>query len=106
MGGKCQRCGWKPKDESQYAAIHFHHRNGIRNWDVGNSLTRSWESLTKEMELCELLCANCHTIEHLENPIGTRTGRPPKPNTPLVEHFVQKLKGQMEGGLVTMDKCS
>ena len=40
-GGKCELCGWKPKDMSEYICLDFH-----------------------ELPKCIMLCAICHRLEH------------------------------------------
>jgi len=58
----CERCGF-----NDLRALVFHHRNPkekdavlsqvwVRGW--------SWERTLKEIAKCEVLCANCHSIEH------------------------------------------
>ena len=61
MGGECSRCGYN----EHYAALQFHHVNPEEK-DVGwNKLRlRSWEKIDAELEKCEILCANCHAVEH------------------------------------------
>ena len=60
-GGCCNRCGY----DKHYAAMQFHHIDPTTK-DVGwNKLRlRSWDKITLELDKCELLCANCHAIEH------------------------------------------
>jgi len=63
MGGKCERCGWS----GSIAAFQFHHKSGINGnkvFEIGSSKSKSLESLKKESDKCELLCANCHRIHH------------------------------------------
>lgn len=60
LGGECVRCGFK----GHPGAFHFHHTDPKqKSFEInGNKL------LTKdkwnEVKKCELLCANCHQIEH------------------------------------------
>ena len=61
LGGKCQRCGWK----GLLPAYEFHHRDpSNKDFNIGNVANRKWEVILQELEKCELLCANCHRIEH------------------------------------------
>lgn len=46
---KCERCGYS----KSIKALHVHHKDGNRK--------------NNEIENLELLCANCHYIEHYEN---------------------------------------
>ncbi|MBI5414462.1 hypothetical protein HZA38_03015 [Candidatus Peregrinibacteria bacterium] len=56
-GGKCQLCGYKKCIE----ALEFHHFLDKKNFGISQKgYTRSWERVKKELELCMLLCANCH----------------------------------------------
>ena len=65
-GGKCQKCGY---DKCQ-AALDFHHRNPeekdfsiCKKYGCKNMNDR----IKKELDKCDLLCANCHREEHFEN---------------------------------------
>lgn len=64
LGGKCIRCGY-----SKYAEVlEFHHRDPSQK-DFNVSLkghSRSWERVKREIEKCDLLCANCHREKHVE----------------------------------------
>ena len=64
LGGCCQRCGY---NKSIYA-LSFHHINPEEK-DFGlsaNGNVHSWENYWKEVQKCELLCANCHAELHEE----------------------------------------
>jgi len=57
FGGKCIRCGYN----TCLRALSFHHRTRSEksfSMDVGHRV--KWETLLKEAEKCDLLCANCH----------------------------------------------
>ena len=63
-GGTCIDC------EKRYhpAAMQFHHLNPAEkdvNWT--KLRLRSWDKITKELDKCVLLCANCHLIRHSSN---------------------------------------
>ena len=61
---KCARCGF---DDPR--ALHFHHldpKNKKRSVSNMVSMNYSWKSIAKEIEKCEVLCANCHAIIHSE----------------------------------------
>lgn len=59
-GGKCQRCGYN----KCISALVFHHRDG-KDFGIGkDGHTRSWERIQKELDKCDLLCANCHAETH------------------------------------------
>ena len=60
-GGKCERCGF-----SDIRALDWHHSkplNGDRDYynSLQNKSIKEFRAHTSE---CELLCANCHRIEH------------------------------------------
>lgn len=61
-GGKCERCGYNKCS----AALDFYHKNPKKKDFIisDNRDVHSWEELKKEMDKCELLCANCHREEH------------------------------------------
>lgn len=60
LGGKCNRCGF-----DNPAALEFHHKDPTqKEFNIGNVSNKSWDSIVKEVNKCELLCANCHRIEH------------------------------------------
>lgn len=62
LGGACARCGY----DKHPAAMEFHHRNGKQDkeFTIGGVSNRKWEVIKKELEKCELLCSNCHRVEH------------------------------------------
>lgn len=57
-GNKCVLCGYNKCN----AALEFHHLDrktkafGLSR----NGVTRSWDSIRKELDKCILVCANCH----------------------------------------------
>lgn len=56
-GGKCQNCGYMKCLD----ALEFHHYMNIKNFGISQKgYTRSWEKVKAELDLCILLCANCH----------------------------------------------
>ena len=63
MGQRCARCDFSGSP----AALEFHHpnRDGSGRWisALGNS-GYSWDRILAEIAGCELICANCHRIEH------------------------------------------
>ena len=61
LGGKCSSC----KQEYHPAIYEFHHRDPtLKEKDPSKMLSLSWERITKELDNCDLLCANCHRLEH------------------------------------------
>ena len=64
-GGKCQKCGY----DKCVAALEFHHRNPKTkdNLGTGNRHAfsgRVWSKVKRELDKCDLLCANCHREVH------------------------------------------
>ena len=61
LGGKCSRCGFNDHP----SALEFHHKTEEKNINIGMVANKSWKNIIKpELEHCELLCSNCHRIEH------------------------------------------
>lgn len=59
LGGKCNRCGWT----GDIAAFEFHHQ-ADKDFTISLHTNRSWEVVKAEVLKCELVCSNCHRIEH------------------------------------------
>lgn len=61
LGGKCSRCGYN----RCMFALEFHHRNGKKDkeFSISGNSNLSLKRIKKEIEKCELLCANCHREE-------------------------------------------
>jgi len=56
-GGKCSRCGYNKCLD----ALEFHHRNPVeKEFQISSSYTRAWIHIEKELDKCDMLCANCH----------------------------------------------
>lgn len=63
LGGKCKKCGY----DGISAVFDFHHRDPAeKDFSWGNKRTSNWENLQKELDKCDLLCANCHREIHDE----------------------------------------
>lgn len=61
-GGKCQRCGYN----KCLAAFDFHHRDPeAKDLSLGSRVLR-WETIRRELDKCDLLCATCHREVHDE----------------------------------------
>jgi predicted HNH restriction endonuclease len=63
-GGKCEKCGYNKCNN----ALEFHHLDPkIKEFGISEKgYTRSWKSIEKELNCCQLLCANCHREVHAE----------------------------------------
>lgn len=63
-GGKCEKCGYNKCE----GALQFHHKNPHEKEftlsQINLSKKLNMEQLYKEIDKCELLCANCHAEEH------------------------------------------
>ena len=61
-GGKCQICGYNKCN----AALQFHHKDPNQKEFGLSSKGRpiAWEKTKKELNKCEILCANCHSEIH------------------------------------------
>lgn len=63
-GGKCERCGYDKCD----GALQFHHKNPLEKEfalsQVNLNSEYTLDRLYKEVDKCELLCANCHAEVH------------------------------------------
>ena len=58
----CSRCGY-----NNMLALEFHHRNPktkIRSISAMFHNGDALKTLAKEIKKCDVLCANCHKIEH------------------------------------------
>ena len=64
LGGKCARCGYAKYKE----VLEFHHRDPTqKKFSIAmKGHCRSWERVKAEIEKCDLLCANCHRENHVE----------------------------------------
>jgi len=59
---ECILCG-----ENHPACLEFHHRDPTtKDVNLSEAYTRGWgwERIMKEVEKCDVLCANCHRKEH------------------------------------------
>ena len=61
----CLRC-----PEMHPAALQFHHRNPLEKaFSIQKGVTqrKHLDVLLKEIEKCDVLCANCHAKEHYDS---------------------------------------
>ena len=66
-GGKCIMCGYAKCLRS----LSFHHRDPAeKDFGIGGSHARSWDAAKKELDKCDLLCANCHYETHDKEEAG------------------------------------
>lgn len=60
----CSRCGF-----NHPAALHFHHREpDSKEGTIAEMVGQGWSKarVIAEIDKCDILCANCHAIEHYE----------------------------------------
>lgn len=63
-GGCCVECGLKLED-SHYSVFDFHHTDPkSKDPNFKRIKSQKWDVIKKEIDKCELLCANCHRIKH------------------------------------------
>ncbi len=56
-GGKCQNCGYS----KCLKALEFHHRDPKKKrFTIARLTNPEWSKIRKELDKCDLLCANCH----------------------------------------------
>lgn len=62
FGGACAACG----SAFAPAAFDFHHPDPTKKEFAisADGIYRSWEKVQKELEVCVMLCANCHSEVH------------------------------------------
>ena len=63
-GMKCMRCGFSEPIPDCYA---FHHRDPSQkdpNYSKMKTQCWSWERTKAELDKCDVLCHNCHSIVH------------------------------------------
>ena len=60
----CCKCGFN----AHPAALQANHIDpDNKSFQIGGSITKSWESLLTELDKCEIMCANCHSIHTHDN---------------------------------------
>lgn len=61
-GGHCQICHYNKCVE----ALCFHHRDPKeKDFSISyKGYCRKWETVKKELDKCDILCANCHAEKH------------------------------------------
>ena len=63
LGGKCVKCGYN----KCFWELDFHHRNANeKDFYIGAYLVLKWDLIEKELNKCDLLCANCHRETHYD----------------------------------------
>lgn len=83
LGGKCVRCGY----DKCHGALHAHHKDPAKKrFAISAARSRRWSDVQKELESCELVCANCHAEEHFTDKWRETSGgaRPRLPQRRMV----------------------
>jgi hypothetical protein len=71
-GGRCVNCGYN----KCIAALEFHHKDpSLKEFNINNKGTYTYDKLLKEVDKCTLLCSNCHKELHYYNQYDLRTGK-------------------------------
>jgi hypothetical protein len=82
LGDKCNRCGFS----FPYQVYNLHHKDpSTKSFDWTKLRLQSTATVVAELQKCELLCANCHLIEHAGSPNWTDIEE-------MAEHFLSKYK--------------
>lgn len=64
LGGKCHNC----KGQFEPCVYDFHHRNPAeKEFEPSVLLNYTWDRIQEELDKCNLLCSNCHRLEHYTN---------------------------------------
>jgi hypothetical protein len=61
----CEICG-----ENHISCIQFHHKDMVtKEMSIADAITRKWgiERILKEIEKCQVVCANCHFKIHYQD---------------------------------------
>jgi hypothetical protein len=70
LGNKCNRCGY----DGHPGVFHFHHKDPKQKLHEINGNKLLTKDRHEEIKKCELLCANCHHIEHSNNELIKKFG--------------------------------
>ncbi len=64
-GGKCIDCLLEYNGKNA-CIFHMHHRDPAeKDFAIGNQVvSKAWSTIVKELDKCDLLCANCHEMRH------------------------------------------
>lgn len=64
LGRRCSTCKVEATWYNQ-AIFEFHHKNSAtKDFTIGSVANKSWAVIKLELDKCELLCSNCHQMQH------------------------------------------
>lgn len=68
LGGKCSNPNCPLPDRDWPSSIYeFHHRDPAeKSFTIAGKYDKSWSSLKKELDKCDLLCVLCHRMIHID----------------------------------------
>jgi len=89
LGGKCSICGYS----KCASALDFHHKEGQKDFGIGSRGTSlSWEKNKKELDKCQLLCANCHRETHANITKAVNTGLEEQLQKEIESPIIKKIR--------------
>lgn len=94
LGNKCNRCGRNDID-----VLTFHHKDpktksyNIAEW-ISGVRKISFEEAKKELDKCEILCFNCHKLEHTEH----------RELKEFIPYLTQQQRRELESDIITDDE--
>jgi len=63
LGGECVDCG----ETFEQSVFEFHHRDkNKKEFNISGFNNKSWQYVKEELLKCDLLCANCHRLRHID----------------------------------------
>jgi len=70
-GGRCSRCGY----DRCIDALECHHLDSSQeDFSISErGYTRSWQEVREELDMCILVCANCHRELHASTQLPRET---------------------------------
>lgn len=81
LGDKCSKCNLS----FPYQVYNFHHRDpSSKEFDWSKLRLRSTADIMTEIDKCDLVCANCHIIEHSTSPAWDET-------QPLIVKYLKQM---------------
>lgn len=86
LGDKCSYCGYNRCNE----ALEVHHlKPELKDFTFADAYNSSWDILSKELEDCVLLCANCHREVHQNLIQVNQSSFNKQRNLEIINHLVE-----------------